>query len=105
MASGKSGFRIINTPIYLTGGSSGTCISGIKSNAKISDLLETANSSRTEEIQSKKKGTRTDFEVLRVSLFLKLSNDRDFDKINSNAAKCVFKPGIVIYEFFLKSNR
>lgn len=93
VASGRTGFKIINSPIYLIGGASGTCISGIKSNAKISDLLDAANSGSSDEIQSKKKVARTDFDVLGVSLFVKLSSDKEFDKINNNAAKCVFKPG------------
>lgn len=95
MASGKTGFKIINSPIYFIGRASGTCITGIKSSAKISDLLESANNSKTDEQQSKKKVARTDFEVLRVALFLKLSADDEFDKINNNAAKCVFKPGTI----------
>lgn len=79
--------------MYLIGRASGTCITGTKSNAKISDLLEIANNASSDEIQSKKKVARTDFEVLRVALFMKLSGEQEFDKINKNAVKCVFKPG------------
>lgn len=96
VASGKTGFKIVNSPIYLIGRASGTCISGIKSNAKIADLLETTNNSSADDHQSKKKVARSDFEVLKVALLLKSSGDKEFDKINSNAAKCVFKPGFTL---------
>ncbi|KAG4066450.1 hypothetical protein HA402_007086 [Bradysia odoriphaga] len=95
VASGKTGFKIVNSPIYLIGRESGTCITGTKSNAKVFDLIEAANSVSTDDIQSKKKVARTDFEVLRVALFMKLSGDQEFDKISNNAAKCVFKPDVV----------
>lgn len=80
------------------GRASGAYITGIKSNARITDLVDAANQTSTEEHHSKKKVARTDFEVLKVALLLNSSADQDFDKTNTNAAKCVFKPGSI--EFF-----
>lgn len=103
LASGRTGFNIRNTEIYLMGGgSAGTTISGCTSEARITDLLEVSNqtpetvvvdeddgfgvaSSHKGKANSKSNKAkqaaapaaieRTDYETLSVRLLLKMSSD------------------------------
>lgn len=91
MASGKTGFNIKNTSIYLTGGSTGVTIVGVKPNAKISDLLEAANKDEDDGFggkAKKKQATGSELEILNVVVLLKLTTDNDAEKSRSFASKC-----------------
>lgn len=89
MASGKTGFNIKNTSIYLTGGSTGAV--GVKPDVKISDLLEAANKDEDDGFggkAKKKQATGSEFEILNVVVLLKLTTDNDDEKSKSFASKC-----------------
>lgn len=91
MASGKTGFNIKNTSIYLTGGSTGAKITGVKPDVKISDLLEAATKDEDDSFggkAKKKQSTVSEFEILNVVVLLKLTTDNDTEKSQSFASKC-----------------
>lgn len=91
MASGKTGFNIKNTSIYLTGGSTGANIVGVKPDAKISNLLEAATKDDDDGFggkAKKKQATCSEFEILNVIVLLKLTTDNDAEKSKSIASKC-----------------
>lgn len=79
LASGKTGFNIKNTRIYLTGGASGTSIVGIAPDSKIMDVLDAANAAVDENYvaKAKKKTPNTDYDILKVVLLLKLTTEAD----------------------------
>lgn len=76
-----------NTNIYLTGGSSGTNMSGLKSKARITDILDEVNREVDDGFgstgsKSKKKASadRTDFEILPIKLLLKMTKDSTLEE-------------------------
>lgn len=98
MASGKTGFNVKNTSIYLTGSASGTNIVGINSAAKISDIIATAAAASPSigdgvHVKSKKKQASTEFDVIKVMLLHKRTSDiTDAVQKNSSATRCIVNP-------------
>lgn len=99
LASGKTGFNIKNTSIYLTGAvSSGTSIVGIKSDAKMYELVDASQQDGDDgfggaKVKKSQKPLNTDFEVLKVGLMLKLTTDHDIEQIGGGATACVIDSG------------
>lgn len=94
LASGRTGFNVKNTNIYLTGGSTGTNISGLKSKARITDILEVANKAPDDGFvltgaKPKKKSVaeRTDYEILPITLLLKMTKDSTPDDLVGDESK------------------
>lgn len=97
LASGKTGFNVKNTPIYLTGSALGTNIVGINSAAKMSDIIAAAASPPVGDglhsVKSKRKQTATEFDVIKVMLMHKRTNDiTDAVQKNNSAARCIINP-------------
>lgn len=92
LASGNISFMISNTKIYLTGGDSGSNVTGLGNEKNMFDLLSSSNTNIIDNTaKSKKKSIKKqEFDIMQLSMLLKKSHSRNENSFKTNTLRTIY---------------